>query len=158
LKGAGYCLNYNCLSYIRPHFVMGMDESYRCIVCAEWGYLEKNAQSYEGSGLINSVTVHFKYDVVSRSYKAKAIVTDVNLPGKRMLNVYRPFIHFDKSALMLAEKALADVASGHSGLTIDFDMDKKEFQKTMDKLSESLQSEYLRADLGSGFVSLGEQS
>lgn len=154
-KGAGFCLNYNCIHFAKPTFYLGSEEGYICSTCDKPGYLEKNRDSYEGNGLIKTVVTHYKYDVISREYLFKAFVTDEYLPGSRTLHLYRPFIYFDKSALKLAEAELAKVATGHSGLTIDFDMDAKTFSEALAKLAKSLQSEYLRADLGSGFTSLG---
>lgn len=155
-KGAGFCLNYNCIHFAKPTFYLGSEEAFTCATCEKPGYLEKNRDSYEGNGLIRTVVTHYKYDVVSREYLFKAVVTDENLPGQRTLHLYRPFIHFDKSALKLAENELAKIATGHSGLTIDFDMPRESFQAALDKLSTSLQSEYLKADLGSNFHALGE--
>ena len=156
LKGAGFCLNFNCIHFGKPNFYMGTEEAYLCTTCEKYGYLEKNKNFYEGYGLIKTAVVHFKFDVISREYLMQASVTNDTLPGNRVMHLYRPFIHFDKSALKIAEQSLAEVATGHKGLIIDFDMDKETFKQALDKLSESLQSEYLKADLGPEFHSLGE--
>lgn len=157
-RGAGFCLDTNCPAYARPNFYMGTEEAYKCRLCGQWGYLEKNHSELHGYGLCRTVTVHFKYDHLSRTYKAQASVIDEALPAKdntKTFHMYHPFIHVDSSALKLAEKAMADIATGHGGITIDLDMDNKLFKEALSKLDNSLStSEFLKADLGSDFVPL----
>lgn len=157
-KGAGFCINSECICFYRPTFYMGTEESYLCRACNKYGFLEKNYQTYQGTGLIRTVVTHFKYDPVSKHYHGQASVEDKAIPefNTMKLHLYRPFIRTDKSALMLAEKAFADVATGHSGLIMDYSGDVKLYKEGLAKLAKSLQSEYLRADLGLDFISMGE--
>lgn len=157
-KGAGFCINVKCICCHRPNFYMGTEESYLCRACNELGFLEKNYQTYQGTGLVRTVVTHYKYDPASRHYHGQAIVEDKAIPefNTRVLHLYHPFIRTDKSALVLAEKAFADVATGHSGLILDYSGDDNLYKEGLAKLARSLQSEYLRADLGPDFISLGE--
>lgn len=158
-KGAGFCLNNKCLYYHKPQFYMGMELVYLCRGCHKQGFLERNHTTYKGVGLCRSVKVHFNYEPVKRVYSNIAIVTDDNLPAvnTRELHLYHPFIHHPVSALKLAEKGMADVASGHGGIVFDLGSDDKCFKEALARLANSLRtSKHLRADLGSDFVPLGE--
>jgi hypothetical protein len=158
IKGAGYCLTPGCPRFYQAAFYMGSDKSYRCSICREWGYLEPNAMYIEGYGLCREARVHFKYDPTSKRYRSTAIVTIDTLDpvqNTRVIHSNHPFIMSDVSATRLAEQALANVASGHSGLTIDLCAEDKVFEESLVKLAASLRtSEILRADLGSEFVPL----
>jgi hypothetical protein len=158
IKGAGYCLTPGCPRFYQAAFYMGFEKSYRCSICNEWGYLEPNATYYEGYGLCREARVHFKYDLTAKKYRSTAIITIESLDpilNTRVIHSNHPFIMSDFSATRLAEQALANVASGHSGITIDLSADDKVFDDAIAKLALSLKtSEILHADLGSDFVSL----
>lgn len=156
-KGAGFCTNVACLAYMRSQFYMGSEESYSCKLCHNLGFLERTHTLVEGWGLCKTVVVHFRFDPLFRTYKMQAMVTDEGLPDSntKVVHLYHPLINVDKSALAIAEKAMADLATGHNGITIDLSGDRKLFDEALSKLDKSLRnSKHLKADLGSNFVSL----
>lgn len=159
IKGAGYCLTPGCPFFYKPAFFMGLEAAFKCVTCSEWGYLEPNKTWFSGYGLCREAKVHFRYDADIRRYMSTAVVTNDALDpieNTRTIHLNQPFIVSDKTALRMAEQAMANVASGHSGISIDLSGDKKLFEEAIAKLANSLEtSDILRADLGSDFVPLG---
>lgn len=152
-RGAGYCLNQECMEFGKGVFLLNYGEDFYCPVCACLGIIMGEAGQFQNdSACIRSVRVEFDYDAGQERYRSLAMIWDPELPeaGTNTYELRSPLIHTKDRALKTAEALLAslqrvsdigefrDKIPRSPEFILDLDKSRADFQRECEQLGREL--------------------
>lgn len=114
-RGAGFCLNHYCESYLKMSFLYYYTTPFVCPKCQMVG--ESQAERGQLSGapgaVIGEVRVEYGFDPSFRSYRELAVVRNEALgPQAASYTAFCPLLTSEKRALRAAESLLVSLNEG----------------------------------------------